>query len=233
MMTLGIPSAPAGAEIDLSQTMAVGRNRAQGELLSGSRSVQIDAVKIVARLLGRYRKLGLVDQPFEIRRGKHKLVRHVASGEVGEVAVGQRLQGEARATGADRHRGPVAGGLEHNLRAFRKLAHDFIEHVRRHGGHAARADLRRNRLDHLEIEIGGLERKLRAIGAHQDIGENRDRVAPLNYAMHMRERSEKIGAFDSHLHAKLATFDWNRAVPVVRPKTDVSHLNWKVVSPAQ
>jgi hypothetical protein len=74
---------------------------------------------------------------------------------------------------------------------------------------------------------------LRAIGAHQDIGENRDRVAPLNYAMHMRERSEKIGAFDSHLHAKLATFDWNRAVPVVRPKTDVSHLNWKVVSPAQ
>ena len=53
-------------QLHLRQTVAVGRDRAQGRRLGGAGGVQIDAVEVVARLLGRDRELGLVDQPFEV-----------------------------------------------------------------------------------------------------------------------------------------------------------------------
>src|SRR5437868_5183958 len=81
-------------------------------------------------------------------------------GAIGKIAFGQRLQREARAAGAQREARAVARGLEQDLRAFRELAHDVVEHVRRHGGGAGRADLGRNRLDHFEVEVGGFEREL-------------------------------------------------------------------------
>src|SRR5262249_31062378 len=72
---------------------------------------------------------------------------------------------------------------------------------------------------------GGLERELRAIGTHEDIGENRDRIAPFDDPMHMRERSEKIGAFDSHLHVKPATLIGTRAAHLVRPEEMLRRVN--------
>ena len=66
-MMPGMPAAPVRQrQLDLRQAMAVGRDRAQRLRLAGAGGVQIDAVEIVARLLGRDRELGLVDQPLEI-----------------------------------------------------------------------------------------------------------------------------------------------------------------------
>ena len=53
-------------QLDLRQPVAVGRDRAQRLRLAGAGGVQIDAVEVVARLLGRDRELGLVDQPLEV-----------------------------------------------------------------------------------------------------------------------------------------------------------------------
>ena len=124
-------------QLDLRQAVAVGRDRAQHLRLGGAGGVQIDAVEVVARLLGRDRELGLVDQPLEVGGGEREAVRHLAGGEIGKIALRQGLQREARAPGADRQHGAVAGGLEHDLRALRQLAHDLVEHVRRHRGRAA------------------------------------------------------------------------------------------------
>ena len=68
-MTPGMPSAPAGSgELDLRQAVAVGRDRAQRLRLAAAGDVQVDAVEIVARLLGRDRELGLVDQALQVGR---------------------------------------------------------------------------------------------------------------------------------------------------------------------
>jgi hypothetical protein len=188
-------------QLDLGEAMAVGRDRAQHLDLVGAGGVQVDAIEVVARLLGRDRELGLVDQALELGGAELELVSHVAGGEIGEVALRQRLQREARAAGADRQHGAVAGGLQHDLRAFGQLAHDLVEHVRRHGGGPARRHLGGDGLGHFEIEIGGLEGQLRFVGLDQHIGQNRDRVAPLDHAMDVAQRLQQSRAFDSDLHA--------------------------------
>ena len=89
-------------------------------------------------------------------------MRHLAGGEIGEVAFRQRLQGEARAPGAEREHGAVAGAFDHDLRALGQLAHDLVEHMRRHGGGAARRHLGGDAVDDFEIEVGGLQAELAA-----------------------------------------------------------------------
>ena len=48
-----------------------------------------------------------------------------------------------------------------------------------------------DRLDDLDIEIGGGELDAVALRLHQDIGQDRNGVAPLDHALHMVERLEK------------------------------------------
>ena len=203
MMTPGMPLAPDGQRnFDLREPVTVGRDRAQHLALSAGRVVQIDAVQIIAGLFGRGREMGLVDHPLQVGARQLEAVRHVAGIEIGEVAFRQRLQREARAAGADREHAAVAGGFEHDLRAFRQFAHDVVDHVRRHGGRAARRDLGRDGLVHLEIEVGRLQRQLAAFGAQQHIGEDRDGIAPLDHAMHMTERFQQLRALDGDLHLR-------------------------------
>src|SRR4029077_17055636 len=47
-----------------------------------------------------------------------------------------------------------------------------------------------------------LERELGALGANENIGENRNGVAPLDHAMDVGERSQELGALDRDLHAE-------------------------------
>jgi hypothetical protein len=114
-------------------------------------------------------------------------MRHVAGGKIGEIALGQGLQREARAAGADRQHRAVAVALQHDLGAVGQFAHDVVEHVRRHGGRAAGSGFGRQRLRHLEIEVGGLQRQFGVFGAHQHVAEDRDGVAALDHAMHVAE----------------------------------------------
>ena len=190
-------------EIDLRQAMAVGGDAAQRLRLGAAGGVQIDAVEIVARLFRRDRKLRAVDQPFDVGGRQREGMRHVAGGEIGKVALGQRLQREARAAGADRQHRAVAVAFEHDLRAVGQLAHDVVEHVRGNRGRAASAGLGGERLRHLEIEIGRLQRKLRVLGAQQHVAEDRDGVAPLDHAVHVAQRFQELRAFDGDLHCNI------------------------------
>ncbi len=127
-------------------------------------------------------------------------MRHVAGGEVREVAFGQGLQREARAAGADRQHRTVAVGFQHDLRAVGQFADDVVEHMRRHGGGAAGRGLRRQRFGHLEVEVGRLQRQPGVFGADQHVAENRDGVAALDHAMDVAQRFQQLRAFDGDLH---------------------------------
>ena len=125
---------------------------------------------------------------------------HLAGGQIGKVAFRQGLQREAGAPGADRKHGAVAGALDHDLRALGQFAHDFIEHVRRHGGGARLLDVGGDAFDHFEVEVGGLELKPPIVGAEQHVAQNRNRIAPFHHAMDMAERLSEFGALDGGTH---------------------------------
>ena len=127
-------------------------------------------------------------------------MRHFACRQIGKVALRQRLQDEAGATGADRQHAAIAGGVERDLGPLGELAHDLVEHMGGHGCRAPRPDLGRDRLDDFELEIGGLERQLGMICLDQHIGENRNGVAAFDHAMDMTERFQQRGAFDGDFH---------------------------------
>ena len=106
-MMPGMPAAPFGArQLRLGQPVTVGRHCAQGLLLAALGGVQIDAVEVVARLLGGDGKARLVDQAFEVLGGDLELVAELARGKVGKVLRRQRLQGEAGMAGAQRSAAP-------------------------------------------------------------------------------------------------------------------------------
>ena len=68
--------------------------------LGAAGRVQVDAVEIIARLLGRDRKLRAVDQALDVGGGQRERMRHVAGGEIREIAFGEGLERKARAAGA-------------------------------------------------------------------------------------------------------------------------------------
>ena len=61
-------------QLGLRQPMAVGRHRAQRRLLAARGGVQIDAVQIVAGLLGGDGEARLVDQALQVRGGDREAV---------------------------------------------------------------------------------------------------------------------------------------------------------------
>ena len=139
-MMPGMPSEPAGASI--SAARGGGRRsppRAASSLPPALDDMEVDAVQVVARLLGGDGELRPVDQPLQRRGSRAEDVREVAGGEVGKVGLRQALQAEARPARVHRHGVAVLAGLEHDLGAVRQLAHDVVEHVRRNRGRARAA----------------------------------------------------------------------------------------------
>ena len=98
--------------------------------------------------------------------------------------------------------------FEHDLRPLRQLAHDVVEHVRRHGGRSGRRGLGGDGVGDFKIEIGRLQAERRALGAQQHIGENRNGVAPLDRAMHMPERAQQLGTLNSDFHRNIRSRGW-------------------------
>ena len=169
-ITPGMPSAPAGAAMSTraSRWPSVATARSIVRRSGRLDGVEEDAVEVVARLLGRDRELRLVDEAPQVRRRQRELERHLARREIGEVALGQGLQHEARAARADLHLAGIAGRLERDLRAFRKLADDVVDDVRRDRRRAALGGIGRDRLGDLDVEVGRLEpqaRRRRRAGA--------------------------------------------------------------------
>jgi hypothetical protein len=89
--------------------------------------------------------------------------------------------------GADRQHGALAGTLDDDLRALGQLAHDLVEHVRRYRRGAAGRCLGGDAVGHFQVEVGRLQAELALVGLDQDVGQDRDGIAPLNHAMHMAQ----------------------------------------------
>ena len=128
-------------------------------------------------------------------------MRHLAGGEVREIGLRQGLQREARAAGAEQHLAGVAGRLERDLRA-RRAACARCRRAMWAGTVVAPgcATSAGERLDHLEVEIGRLQRSAALVGAQQHVRQDRDGVAPLDDAMDMAQGLQQGGPFDRDLH---------------------------------
>ena len=154
-MTPGMPLAPVGQrQLDLGESMPVGRDRAQDRLARRSRRVEIDAVQIIARLLGRDGEARLLDETLEVGGGQRKVVAEIIDAERGEIVGRQRLERELRRPARDDEPSLLAVLDQLDIVAFGELAHDVVEHMGGHGGRAFALGARRHRLDQLHVEIG-------------------------------------------------------------------------------
>ena len=162
--------------------------------------MQVDAVEVVARLLGRDGKARLVDQPLQVLGRELELLAHLARADVGEVFGGQRLQGKARLASGQRQALLLAVLADVDLRAVGQLAHDIVQHVRRNGDGARRADVARHALDDLAFQIRRLELELGIARPQKHVGEDRDRRTPLDDARDVAERPQEFTTFNHKPH---------------------------------
>ena len=97
---------------------------------------------------------------------------------------------------------PLLLGIARHLHlgAVGELAHDVVQHVRRHRHRAGLRDVGRRLVRHLALEVGRLELQRPVRGLEQDVGEDGNGGAPLDHARHVTKRSEKLTAFDHQLH---------------------------------
>jgi hypothetical protein len=119
-------------QLRLSQAMAVSCHRAQGLLLAALRGVQIDAVEVVAGLFGGDGEPRLVDQPLEVLGGKRERMAELPAARSGKSS-GAASAAESGMAGPQRQALLLGVALRFHLRAVRQLAHDIVQHVRRHG----------------------------------------------------------------------------------------------------
>jgi hypothetical protein len=181
--------------------VAVGRHGAQHGRGIERHVVQVDAVEVVARLLGGNGEAGGIDEGFQFLGRDFEGMGELACGEVGEVLRRQRLEHEARAPGHHRQAAFVRPLHQFELGAVGELAHDVIHHVGRHGGGAGLGDVGRNALDDLQVEVGGGQADGAGVGLNEDVGQDRNGVAALHDALHVVERLQERRALDDHTHS--------------------------------
>src|SRR5262245_38213862 len=75
-----------------------------------------------------------------------------------------------------------------------------MQHVGRHGNRAVLGDIGDDRFDDLDVEIGGGKAYFAGTRLDEDVGQYRYGIAPLDLALHMRQRLEKCRAVDRHAH---------------------------------
>jgi len=165
--------------------------------------VQVDPVEIVTGFLGRDRELRGVDQLADIGSTQRETVAEVAGRQIREIGLRQHLQCEFRTARPDFKRGIVSRGLQDNLRSFRKLAHDVVEHMRGNGRRAWHFNHGRYRLDDLEIQVGRLQVDRVSVGAQEDVGQDGNGVTPLDHPVNVRQGLEEIGPLEGRFHTLL------------------------------
>ena len=185
--------------------MAVGGDRPQHRLAGNGDDVEINAVEIVPRFLGRDGELGALDQLLQRARREREAGREFAGGEVGEIALGEHLQRELGPAGAQRQLGAVAG-VERHFRPVGQLSHDIEQDLRRNGGRSGLPDIGRHRLRDLDVEVGCLEEEAGPLGAQEHVREDRDGVPALDDAMDVAEGFEEMGSLDGHAHLTFCPF---------------------------
>ncbi len=162
--------------------------------------MEIDAVQIIAGLLGRDGEARLLDQALQVRRRQREAVAEIVDAERREIVRGQRLERELRRAGGDGKPSLLAVAVELDIGSFGQLAHDVVEHMRRYRGGAFALGLARHRLDQLHVEIGGGQLQLVLGRADQDVGQDGDGIAPLDHARDMGERACQAWFVDGEAH---------------------------------
>ena len=181
--------------------MAVGRDSANHRHLVVLGRMQVDAVQVIARLLGRDRKPRAVDQAAQFGGRQCEMMRQLAGRHDRIILRRQAGEREGRTPRAQHHLVALADRLQFDLGAVAQLADDVVQRMRRHGGAPFALDTPRHALDDLQIHVGGAQRQLSArLRAQQDIGQNGNRGAPLDDALYMAQGLEKGGPFDGKLH---------------------------------
>ncbi len=193
-------SALRHGKLGLGEAVPVGRDRAQRAAARARGHVEVDAVEVVARLLGGDGKARLVDQALELARLQLELVRELARRQVREILRRQRLQGKARLAAGDGDAFLLWIAPHFHLGTVRQLAHDVVQNVRRNRQRTGRRNLRADALADLALEIRRLEHQRVAGRLQQHVGQDRDGRAPLDDAGDMAQRSEQFTAFDHELH---------------------------------
>ncbi len=180
--------------------MPVGRDGAQRFRRSRLGRMQIDAVQVIARLFRRDREPRLVDEPLQIAGLHREFMADLADRQIGEVFGGKRLQAETRLARRDRQPLLVAVALHLDLGAFRQLAHDVMQHVRRNRQRAGRRDLGADALAHLAFEVGRLEHQSVPRRLQHDVRKDRDRRPALDNARNVAQRLQEFPTFNLETH---------------------------------
>ncbi len=162
--------------------------------------MQVDAVEVVARLLRRDGEAGAVDQAAQLVRGQAESMRQIARGHHREVLDRQAGQGEARPAAAQDHLLAAVGRLDLDLAAVRQLAHDLVKRMRRRRRHADAGYIGVGGLGDVEIHIGRGQPKDVGFRLQLDVRQNRNRVAPLDDALHVRQRLEQSRTVECQFH---------------------------------
>ena len=99
---------------------------------------------------------------------------------------------------------PSDAALELDLRAVRQLADDLVERMGRRRGRAGLGRIRLDRLGDGEVHVGRRQAEPALLGGDQDVGQDRDRVPPLDDTLHMGQRLQKGCPFDRQFHDLVA-----------------------------
>src|SRR4029078_26042 len=81
-------------QLDLGETMPVGRDGPEGGLAAALGGVEIDAVEMVAVFLGRDGKPRLLDEPLQVSGRHRKAMVEILDTQRREIICRQRLQRE-------------------------------------------------------------------------------------------------------------------------------------------
>ena len=176
--------------------MTVRRHRAQHLAVSGISGVHVDTVEIVACFLGGDGEPRAVDQAAQFACGQRKLHRHVAAAHHREILGRQAAQREPRPARADAQLTGPAIGLDVHLRTVRQFPHDIVECMRRGRGGAVLTDIGRDTFVDRKVHVGRRQAEQTTLGIEQHVGQDRNGIAPLDDALHMRQRLQQGCPFD-------------------------------------
>ena len=164
--------------------------------------VDVDAVQIIARLLGRDRESGLVDQPRQLGGAHAELDAQLLLADRRELVGGQARQVEHRPGSPDRHLAATFRLLDADLAALLQLADDVEQGVSGDGRGAAAGDLGGLVRDQRQIHVGGGEAQTISVGGELDVGQDRNGRPPLDDVLDMGQRPQQGRALDGKLHGQ-------------------------------
>ena len=182
------------------QPVAVGGDRAQHARALAFGGVQVDAVEVVARLLGADGEARAVDQAAQHLRRQVEPMRQRARGHRGEILGRQHHEAGGIASRPQRKLRVAARMVELHLRPVGQLADDFVQgRGRRRAGTVARG-AGRHVLDDGDLHVGGGQRQLAVAHGEHDVGQDRNGVAALHHALDVGQRLQQGGPVGLQLH---------------------------------